>query len=56
MSSRDFKLQSIREGVSKGCCHGPVFWSIYINDLLHYISRTKAYADDITLTQSYTPE
>ena len=53
---RESELQPIRAGVPQGSCLGPLLWNIYINDLLHLIPRTKAYADDVTLTQSYEPQ
>jgi len=56
VSGRESEVQPIRAGVPQGSCLGPLLWNIYINDMLHLIPRTKAYADDVTLTQSYVPE
>ena len=56
VGGRESEVQPIRAGVPQGSCLGPLLWNIYINDLLHLIPRTKAYADDVTLTQSYEPE
>ena len=53
---RESEVQPIRAGVPQGSCLGPLLWNVYINDLLHLIPRTRAYADDVTLTQSYEPE
>ena len=56
VGGRESEVQPIRAGVPQGSCLGPLLWNIYINDLLHLIPRTKAYADDVTLAQSYDPE
>ena len=44
----------MRAGVPQGSCLGPLLWNIYINDLLHLIPSVRAYADDLTLAQSYS--
>ena len=56
VSGRESEVQPIRAGVPHGSCLGPLLWNIYINDLLHLIPRTKAYADDVTLTESSEPQ
>ena len=49
----DSRLQPIRAGVPQGSCLGPLLWNIYLNDLLHLIPSTRAYADDLTLSHCY---
>ena len=56
VSGWESEAQPIRAGVPQGGCLGLLLWNIYINDLLNLMSGAKAYADDITITQSYDPE
>ena len=56
VNGRESRLQPIRAGVPQGSCLGPLLWNLYINDLLHLIPNTRAYADDITLSLCYGPE
>ncbi|MPC28823.1 putative RNA-directed DNA polymerase from transposon BS [Portunus trituberculatus] len=53
VGGREFEVQPITAGVPQGSCPGPLVWNVYINDLLHLIPNARAYADDVTLTQSY---
>ena len=56
IGGRESNLHPIRAGVPQGSCLGPLLWSVYVNDLLHLIPRARAYADDITLSQNYSPQ
>ena len=56
VNGRESMLQPIRAGVPQGSCLGPLLWNVYINDLLHLIPSTRAYADDLTLSLCYGPE
>ena len=56
VGGRESEVQPINAGVPQGSCLGPLLWNVYINDLLHLIPSANAYADDITLTQSFSPQ
>ncbi|MPC85502.1 RNA-directed DNA polymerase from mobile element jockey [Portunus trituberculatus] len=56
VGGRESEVQPITARVPQGSCLGPLLWNVYINDLLHLIPNARAYADDVTLTQSYRPQ
>ena len=53
VEGRESELHPIHAGVPQGSCLGPLLWNVYINDLLNLIPKSRAYADDVTLTYSY---
>ena len=56
LDGKESTPQKIMAGVPQGSVLGPLLWNIFINDLLNLIPESKAFADDITLSQSYEPE
>ena len=56
VGGRESEVQPITAGVPQGSCLGPLLWNVYINDLLHLIPSAKAYADDVTITQTFSPQ
>ena len=55
VDGQESEKQPIRAGVPQGSCLGPLLWNLYINDLLNLIPSVRAYADDLTLAQRYSP-
>ena len=47
-------MHPIEASVPQGSILGPILWNIYINDLLQSLPLVLAYADDCTLSHSYT--
>ena len=44
----------VAASVPQGSVLGPILWNVYLNDLLHCMPSVHAYADDCTLTHSFT--
>ncbi|XP_045133977.1 uncharacterized protein LOC123517690 [Portunus trituberculatus] len=54
IDGQESEQHAVKAGVPQGSCLGPLLWNIYINDLLHLIPSVRAYADDLTLAQSFS--
>lgn len=53
MSGKKPTPQRIMASVLQGSILRPLLWNVYINGFLYLIPQAKAFADDITLSDSY---
>lgn len=55
LNGHQSSLQCIGAGVPQGSVLGPLLWNIYINDLINLVPTAMAFADDITISESFGP-